>query len=285
MKREEQAKKRAASRLKKKAAAQLSAHSQTVKFSPVRWQGSISSSEVASLHSPRTTDGKGGNNSLSSSPRLTRGSDETSGEEPPDLSTKLRQAPCVGRVFSLTYPSGGTGVESKGDGTAYAKWPNGSYAINREHDRIFSSYSSGKTAIMFDSSGNGSIYYPNGSTALSMSPHDCLLFKKVTGGNAKGKFDIVPLTASSGMSRITLNPGLGVDFCPSPLRIEVFFKSKNVHCKFVAPGTEGGDVVVEIKKKADLFGTKDRPKKKEKVEVSMEHGELLSAIQMAVAAL
>jgi len=259
-----------------------------IKFKPVSWQGSIN---VTTSTPPRVDSNPGVNalsprvtETVSDQPGLLQGTDDA----PHPVGTlSPRPYPVIAPSFKTLYTKGGVGCESKSDGTAYAKYPSGGHAVSRDTDRVTCSYVNGRVAVTFDSRGNGSVYYPDGKTALSMSTQECLWFKKVEGTQrtAKTKFDIVPLNGSSGVVRIPLNQSLGVDFCVSPLRIELYFKVKNVHCKFVAPGTEGGAVVVGIEGKGDIWGEKDRVKKVKKKVENLEHGDLLSAIQRAVAEL
>jgi hypothetical protein len=278
-------------KVRKKPSTSLPPKTGQVKFKPVSWQGSINSEAGHSPHSSH------GGNAGVASPRVMETIEGDNGTEPshlvqgdPDpgsVPSPPRPVRAVALPFKKLYTKGGVGIESKSDGTAYAKWPSGGHAINRDSSRLTCTYSSGRVAVTFDDLGNGSVYYPDGKTALSLSPQECLFFRKVEGTQrtSKTKFDIVPLNSSSGQVRIPLHQSVGVDFCASPLRIEVYFKVKNIHCKFVAPGTEGGQVVVPIERKGDLFGERERVKKVKEEVVPLEHGDFLSAIQRAVAGL
>jgi hypothetical protein len=147
-------------------------------------------------------------------------------------------------------------------------------------------YNSGKVAVMFDQSGNGQVNYPDGKTVLSMSLNKCLLFKKAAGGKKGVAGGIEELGAGSGERKIKLSEELGVAFCAAPLKIEVYFRCKGVHCKFSAPGLfRSGSSVEVIKGKGDLFGEKDRLKVERKEQENLSHGDFLSAIQQAVAGL
>lgn len=73
----------------------------------------------------------------------------------------------------LTYPSTTvTAVHVRSDGSAIAKWPNGSIAVSvdRERDgfRIYAAHKDGQIALSFDSVGVGFInYYPSGKMMIS----------------------------------------------------------------------------------------------------------------------
>jgi hypothetical protein len=282
--------------VKKKPSSSLPPKTGQVKFKPVSWQGSVSSSVQSprsshppvgsSVASPRVMESIEGVVEGSESPsHLIQGSAVASSD--PVVPSPPRPTRTLAPPFKKLYLGGGVGAESRSDGSAYAKWPSGGLAVSRDPGRLTCTYTGGRVAVAFSDSGCGSVYYQDGKTALSLSPQECLHFRKVggTGKTSKTKFDIVPLSAASGQVRIQLNKSLGVDFTASPMRIEVFFKVKNVHCKFVAPGTEGGAVVVPIDNKGDLFGERERVEKVKEVRKPLEHGDFLSAIQRAVAGL
>ena len=101
-----------------------------------------------------------------------------------------------------------------------------------------------------------------------------------------GKVDVQTITTSSPPVNITLSKELAVTFPPNHLRINVFVKSKNCHCKFYAPNTKNGSVVEVIQGKGDVLGQHDKKERKQKKkDEPMEHGDFLSAISAAVAGL
>lgn len=75
-----------------------------------------------------------------------------------------------------------TAVHVRSDGSAIAKWPNGSVAVSvdRERDgfRVYAAHKDGAIALSFDAAGVGFInYYPSGRTMLSTtSSGDGLVF-------------------------------------------------------------------------------------------------------------
>ena len=77
-----------------------------------------------------------------------------------------------------------------------------------------------------------------------------------------------------------------MQFHPNPLRIQIFVRAKGVHAKFYAPNTKNGSTVEVVTGKGDIWGERDRNERpKKKRQEALEHGEFLSAIQMAVAGL
>ena len=149
--------------------------------------------------------------------------------------------------------------------------------MTRGSDYITANYGSGKICCLFEG-GNGSVMDKNGRTLVSLSGVKCLVFE------GKGGKDIREW--EGGARRFTCGKELGVMFCPEPFSVVVYFKHKNIHAKFCAPGVfKGGGSVEVIQGKEDLFGDEAR-KRKERVEkVETSHGDFLSAIQAAVAGL
>lgn len=75
--------------------------------------------------------------------------------------------------WSLMYPNTTvTAIHIRADGSALAKWPNGSIAVSvdRERDgfRVYAAHKDGQIALSFDASGVGFInYYPSGKMMIS----------------------------------------------------------------------------------------------------------------------
>ena len=229
-----------------------------VKFQPVTWAASGGGGGSGSGSGGVRSDGGGDhadNQPVATSPQLSSGKKQT-----------LSQ-----------YRSGVDAVVLNSDGTAYAKWPNGAYSVNREEDRVTAQYDNGKIAVMFDQSGNGSVNYPTGKTAISMSTKQCLQFAK----------DGTISDASKKPVTIKLSDSLGVQFQASPFLVRIFFKCKNVHARFAAPYPIDGKTVTVIQGKGDVFGKTNAPKKEKKIDPyeNESHETFLSAIANAVAGL
>ncbi|GLE04836.1 hypothetical protein PINS_up013815 [Pythium insidiosum] len=99
----------------------------------------------------------------------------------PEVSTELATFHQEPRTIAYS-SSSATAIQIRSDGSAIAKWPNGSVAvsIDRERDgfRAYAAHKDGQVALSLDADGVGFInYYPSGRMLLSTSSSgDGLLF-------------------------------------------------------------------------------------------------------------
>jgi hypothetical protein len=212
-----------------------------------------------------------------------RGDEPSPRPQPVEQYSPSPRAPAQAPL-DVKYNNGSSGVTRGQDGTSVCKWPKGSDAVVRGPDYITATYGTGKIAVMFDRYGNGNIMDPSGKTVVSISPKKFLMFVDKKKGRGQ---DIMELDGNSGEKRVQLSQELAVAFTPAPLRIVVFFKCKNLHCKFMAPGLfQGGSSVEMLSGREDLFGDKEKVKKeKAEKDVYESNDDFLSAIQRAVAGL
>ncbi|OQS00383.1 hypothetical protein THRCLA_05972 [Thraustotheca clavata] len=211
----------------------------------------------------------------------------------PPTSTPMKLAaksPPMQTEFTVKYTgSTVTGVQIRCDGSAIARWPNGSIAATIDHEgnekyRAFATYKDGSLALNFDKGGVGFVNYPNGKTMLSTTSTGDGLYMSADNGSILAQWNIQRGELDEWRSiNLKLNEHLGINISivDSFLRIDLFLVCNNIRVHL----TNGYNVAMNNSDDCNhLFGKPIAPPKK-KVPAKLPHSTLVSEIRAAAAKL